>query len=612
MVDVNLAVTLKLEGPVLTQASAVGQFGVDAPIARTSKGLPYLPGTLLKGRLLEAWEELQEAAGFAFEPDFSGWLGEKSGNPENGGGVEPRRGRLVFGDLVHDRNVEGGRRYRIEIDPKRGAAREGAYQIIESPFASGEEVTFGGSIQYLARDEEEAKRIQQYVEVGLRWVGSLGAQRTIGCGRLKEVNVERLRDALGIAEPAVGEELLGVCLEMQSPFCVARRRPNDTLFESEEVIPGGVIKGALARTWRAMLGLDEGEVTTGMDAGRPKLCEHFHRIRFTHFFPSGNGVRPVVAPLSLVKTAAADPERRFLDVIEHRTAAVICGEAPAFAVDWKNEDGGAIRKRFGWPEVARELRVRTAINKAKRRAMEEQLFAYETVVPGALEWLGYVDLGGVAPASDRMQVEEDLRSVLASPIRGLGKTKAFAKAAFVPEQQLRTNPVRLDPVAGCWAITLQTPAILCDPDSLQHEPGNVTSGQDRLWAAYSEAWEKLSEGWLTLENFFAGQSLAGGYYLHKRFRGGGAYAPWLLTDSGSVFLLRWVDEGKAKSLIGDWVKRGLPLPRWAEKRYGAGAAVGELWKCCPYIRENGYGEIAVNLSEHEELRPRKEEIDAIS
>ncbi len=613
MVDVTLKILLRLEGPVLTKSSAVGEFGVDAPLARTSQRVPYLPGTLVKGRLLDAWKDLHEAAGNAFAPEFDDWLGKLSGNPENWSGVDPRRARLVFSDFEHDRNVEGGRRYRIQIDRQRGAAREGAYQIMESPFASGEEVSFQGSIRYLATDEGEAGKIQKYVEVGLRWIGSLGAGRTIGFGCLKGVGVARQSEAPGKAELAVGAQRLGVRLEMKKPFCIAQRRPNDTLFESEEVIPGGVIKGALASTWRAMLGLGEGEVRAGMDAERPKLCEQFGRVRFTHFFPSSNGVRPAVPPLSLVKTRLSVTGRKFLDVIEHPEAVLIDGVAPAFAVDWKNEDFVTIRRRFGWPNVARELRVRTAINKAKRRAEEEQLFAYEMVAPEGLTWLGHIDLGGV-PEQDRLQVEEDLRWLLVNPIRGIGKTKAFGAASVVPEEQIDTSgPSRLGPVKGCWAITLQTPAVLCDPDLLRHGSKSFRSAQDRLWRAYEQVWGELSEGLLSLENFFASESLAGGYYLHKRFRDGGSYAPWLLTDKGSTFLLKGVEGSRARVLMSGWLKHGLPFPKWAEIRYGKGGAPEELWKHCPYVRENGYGEIVVNVEPcSDELRPRKEEIDAVS
>ena len=39
----------------------------------------------------------------------------------------------------------------------------------------------------------------------------------------------------------------------RSPFCIARRQVSPNLFESDDVIPGGVIKGCVASTWDALL-----------------------------------------------------------------------------------------------------------------------------------------------------------------------------------------------------------------------------------------------------------------------------------------------------------------------------------------------------------------------
>jgi hypothetical protein len=44
-----------------------------------------------------------------------------------------------------------------------------------------------------------------------------------------------------------------------------------------------------------------------------------------------------------------------------------------FAIDWKN--GGSVQAEFGWAELQRELRVRTAIDRERRRAKDDQLFA---------------------------------------------------------------------------------------------------------------------------------------------------------------------------------------------------------------------------------------------
>ncbi|MFQ5741493.1 MAG: hypothetical protein ACE5JX_21050, partial [Acidobacteriota bacterium] len=76
------------------------------------------------------------------------------------------------------------------------------------------------------------------------------------------------------------------------------------------------------------------------------------------------------------------------------------------------------------------------------------------------------------------------------------------------------------------------------------------------------------------------------------------YAPYLLTTSGSVFVLRETKE-VVRSELEKWLRGGLPLPGWAVKRYG------DSWRTCPFVRENGFGEIALNLPCHTQSKPVK-------
>ena len=50
MIAASLKIRLELKGPVMTKATALGGFGLDAVMAQ-SDGQYYLPGTLVKGRL---------------------------------------------------------------------------------------------------------------------------------------------------------------------------------------------------------------------------------------------------------------------------------------------------------------------------------------------------------------------------------------------------------------------------------------------------------------------------------------------------------------------------------------------------------------------------------
>ena len=239
------------------------------------------------------------------------------------------------------------------------------------------------------------------------------------------------------------------------------------------------------------------------------------------------------------------------------------------------------------------LSVQTAIENNK--AKESQLFAYEKINPEGFEWLGKADLSKITDENKRRAVEQQLRSVFEQNLFGLGKTKAECKVEMLEETLIsdKQNSNR-NPLDNKFIITLQTPFLLCNPKDL-----NELSGRDELFEKYKETWSQISDGSLELRHFFAGQSLAGGEYLYKRFQSNNPYNPFLLTDAGSVFIFNITDEIKAKKKIEDWLKQGLPLPDWAVKLYG------NDWQTCPFLPENGFGEIVVNLDIHwnEEHKP---------
>src|SRR6185436_4818580 len=190
MPDYTLTVGLTLQGPILTHSSGIGASGISSPFALNADGHRYLPRTLIKGKLRQAWEELRSAAGPAFNPEIRSLLGDQSADSQNSvTSVEPIRGRLHFEDFVDSSNRAPEIRYRISIDEDRGSVRKGAYQVLEAPYAVGEHITFTGQIHYRAVDQNDSNLIKQYIETGLRWITSVGAERTIGFGQLVEVSV---------------------------------------------------------------------------------------------------------------------------------------------------------------------------------------------------------------------------------------------------------------------------------------------------------------------------------------------------------------------------------------------------------------------------------------
>lgn len=588
MKEVTFTVTLSLAGPIITGSTAAGDFGVDLPFAQDNDGQCYLPGTQVKGRLREAIQMLSQFVGLSSD-DLNDWFGQKSQEDKDN---QPERGRLIFGDFVSRHLRLDAVRTRIRIDPARGAVEEGAYQVIEAPFAAGDEIDFKGAIRFFCRDGELLK-FREAIEKGLRWIPALGGQRSIGFGRLTKVKIdESSRDAPSAANLPASCDALQLTLYPQAPFCIARPRVKENLFESEAIIPGGVLKGCLANTLNQILSRP---LNTGIDEQVPppwdKLGRHFSRLRFDHAFPAPEGKtgRPRHHPLSLVRAGETT-----YDVALCKGSGLIKGQAPAFLADWKPSDFEAVGREFGWDDPPSTLRVRTAMDSGTRRAAEGQLFAYEMVVSQGYVWHSRLDLTQV-PAEERAEVRSQLEELLRFGMKYLGKTKTDVMVNVSPSS---SQPIPTPLENHLWVITLQTPALMADPKKLTDPQALVDPSI--LFQAYREFWTEASDNGLELVHFFAQQRLFGGEYLRHRFQPGKPYNPFLITVERSVFVLKLSNPSRQEDMkrkLGLWLSRGLPLPEWAKETYG------ESWQTCPFVPENGFGEVAINMDCHQKNRP---------
>ena len=75
------------------------------------------------------------------------------------------------------------------------------------------------------------------------------------------------------------------------------------------------------------------------------------------------------------------------------------------------------------------------------------------------------------------------------------------------------------------------------------------------------------------------------------------YNPEIFTVPGSVFVVEISDEDKVKERLRGWQLCGLPQLN----------DVSTDWRRNPWIRENGFGEIAVNLQQHRKLQPKAQQ-----
>jgi hypothetical protein len=253
-----------------------------------------------------------------------------------------------------------------------------------------------------------------------------------------------------------------------------------------------------------------------------------------------------------------------------------------------------VKRDFGWPELKYELRVRTSIDSTRRKAADEQLFAWKMLKPYGLEWVAGVDTSRISGGARRQ-----LESLLRFGVEPLGKTKALAKVVLSTAQE----PAGL---TAPYVLTLQTPALLIDPSRRLARDGKIgTAREEDMSAELQDVWSGLSDGSLRLANYYQRCELAGGEYFRRRFLGTRVpYKPYLLSLEGSTFLLEPVP-GKEPLAIGhmnQWRRLGLPLSRQVLDFYGIPVDLTHQWKHCPYLPENGYGEVAVN-----EVSPYREE-----
>ena len=171
----RFTVKIRVTAPVVSQAAGARGHGIDTAALCDRDNIPALPGTLLMGNLRETWGYFAERAGTSnnvIQQDLiDDWLGQPATDSS------PRRGRLIFDEFWRagtgiDTDVL---HHRIAVEPDTGKVKEGALQVIASPFAAGKEVAFSGGVTAWLHGEEEAEDLQKWLTKGLHSISALGA-----------------------------------------------------------------------------------------------------------------------------------------------------------------------------------------------------------------------------------------------------------------------------------------------------------------------------------------------------------------------------------------------------------------------------------------------------
>ena len=575
MKQVQFKVTLTLQAPILTHTSGAVGFGLDAAMQKDSQGRPIFTGSLIRGNLRHAWDDLREITAQPTEDKIAFWLGKESDTAEQ----DPERARLSFSEYWTDENWDStkqtGKRYRIAIDEKTGAVKTGALQVLDSPYAVGEVPRFSGIISARLDTEAEVDELKQWLEYAFTLIPAIGALKTNGFGRLikadvKLISTNNTKTIAKLDHALLSEATIGLRIKPHRSFCFAKAAIGaDNHFESKQHIPAGALVAAIANH----IAEDKDDYKT--------LNSYLSDLHFSHARAvlEGANKRPIALPLTMVVA-----NNQFYDIAANQKAELIHNEAPTFLIDWKDKQFKAAKIKLNHSDASpmTQLNIRTAINRKTGTAKESQLFSMETVSPEGFDWISNVSLEKIPPEF-RAEVIQQLYRLFQQPLSQLGKTKASASVTLEKchcytkkEQNINTKQV---------IIYLQSAARLL-PTGYQN---TGTNQGDDLTKAYKKAWNELSNDSLILSHFFAQQQLYGGEHWWKRNRKEkGNYHPELFTQAGSVFILNINPEKKEKAQehLKKWQQQGLPQIEGANKN----------WKENPWIAANGYGEIALNLN----------------
>ncbi len=593
----RLPIEITLASPFVTRGLNPADTVIDTSLPRDGQGRVVLPGSLVQGTIRDALETIAkrvnglltlEGVARDLDADIALLFGTESGKrtPRDPGEVTdrrvnntPERALLAFSDLAATTPERGsgsdgvGHQFiRVEIDDDLGAVREGHIQRIELPWPIGTPVAFAGEITLRPHPDAEPARVKALLDLGLRLVPALGAVKSAGFGeRLGHTIEDAIEVTVSPTAAARGRTDLTFALGLDRPFLVAATRAADNVYRGSEVIPGGVIKGALAEALKAAGAMDGA------------MADFLARLTITHAFPASKAAmndpatRRRVLPLSLVMAG-----KKPVDILCDGGASRLA-DGLRFEVDWKEGEHEAAFAVLGWDDEApeRDVRTHTAIDRERGAAKWDQeaqagmLYSTSAVKPDGFEWIGRLALD--PPDDDRLGV---VMAILEQGLPGIGKTAAIARASWLAEP-----PPQPEPLKGrggeppFYALTLQTPALLNDLGALRN---GVAIGDD-----YARYWR--GRGY-RLVRFFAHQKLAGGHLALRYPPRADRYDVYLVTEPGSVFLVTPDPSlGTAVADLGTLLRFGLLPDPSITRRH---------WTECPFLPENGFGGIACNVVDH--------------
>jgi len=600
----ELKVKLTLKAPLISSGGGDVTRGWNRIFYRNSDGKLALQGSHVKGKLREAINELTK-----MNIVKSVNVDELFGKENGAGQYLPETAALLFTDFLYAGKEETSKLTKVSINSQTGASKENFLQVMENIVPSGSLTEWNGKIVFFAADDNAAKSIANNLTLGVKWMTAMGGAKGSGCGRLEEVQagLQPAQPTEQISAVLPVNRDLGLIFEFENDLFVGGITKKTSYAESQQVIPGAMIKGALAKFLNQLCGINQ--LANVIDAQNqpveqqfPILAECFSDIHFSHAFPTPPGAtaRPVTLPFSIIQVSAKNSSKKpFVDVASKAFSFPDDngnGKAPLFQIDWKSDDG--LKADFGWANCEIINKTRTAIDAKTRRAKADKLYTFQYLTPyakdkqttqGKVRWLAYVRFPEMDDGKLQMLTDEFYR-IMGFGWNTMGKRSARFVCHFVggrsPAKILSSSDVFKN---GEAVVSLQTDALLFDGSNLASQRNNLD-----LHRVYNDYWQHATKQSCELVRFFARQKLMGGY-LAKRYRLTPQYYPFVLTEAGSVFVLRAKNIENATNYLLRLQEDGLPLPNDIAQRVPSDK---QPWQVCPFVRENGYGEINLNLTCH--------------
>lgn len=582
-------IKLIIQGPVLSAGETFSNWGMDTSFYRDHSGRLALPGSHVRGKLKEALNDIlsmEEVSDNLLNKWFGRQSHKETGNREF---YFPHRGTLKITDfLLSDKIIPHEQiKTRIRIEPETGIVSSGALMNSEMPFPSGKETLWTGFLEFFSA-QEDVEIIIKYIHKAFLFITALGAEKTTGYGRLIKVSFDEKKQTV-LPEKQVETKSYS-CIEIaiapEEAFMIGGVRHTQNVFKSETVIPGKVVKGALATGLNRLAGNADlnryiDEKNNKVSSLYPELSKYFGELVFLHAVPCLDKYRrPATTPLSGVVYGDNYEDITFkspMDIFARENSPV------TFQVDWKTNPGN-IPNEYIRPELEFFSVTRTAIESESRKAEESKLYSFHMVKPLINEstqvyWNTKILFPHGLKSETRQTLAGEIKAALPLGLKYIGKRQS---RTIVTEQPGKSFPVVNIPQGSKFAIILQTQALMIDPAIMAESAGDIFDDRKVLHGFYQDFWTTVfGKDTVKLNYFYAAQELQGGY-LGMRFMQK-QYSPFYLTSQGSVFILTSCNK-QINSTLNKLSLSGLPLPTWVQ---------GIRSPHHPFAPQSGYGEIKI-------------------